>query len=46
MIDFKLDIDRVPLARELSDIQKRQIPFAQILAQTRLASRLRPACWK
>lgn len=41
MIDFKLDIDRVQLTRELSDIKKRQIPFAQILAQTRLAQQIK-----
>lgn len=43
MIDIKLDIDSVPLAREISDIQRRQIPFALVLAQTRLATkRIKP----
>ncbi|MEW5607968.1 hypothetical protein [Pseudomonas juntendi] len=43
MIDIKLDIDSVPLAREISDIQRRQIPFATVLAQTRLATnRIKP----
>ncbi|HGM4965475.1 TPA: hypothetical protein ACKP0L_003804 [Pseudomonas putida] len=39
MLDLKLDIDSVALARELSDIQRKQIPFALTLAQTRLATR-------
>lgn len=43
MLDFKLDIDSVPLAREISDIQRKQIPFALVLAQTRLAAnRIKP----
>ncbi|MEE1917528.1 hypothetical protein V0R52_14090 [Pseudomonas asiatica] len=43
MIDLKLDIDSVPLAREFSDIQRKQIPFALMLAQTRLATiRIKP----
>ncbi|MFJ7790663.1 hypothetical protein [Pseudomonas sp. NPDC096925] len=43
MIDLKLDIDSVPLAREISDIQRKQIPFALMLAQTRLATkRIKP----
>lgn len=42
MIDWKLDINSAPLARELSDIQKKQIPFALVLAQTRLAQRVKP----
>lgn len=43
MIDLKLDINSVPLAREISDIQRKQIPFALILAQTRLAThRIKP----
>jgi hypothetical protein len=37
MIDLKLDIDSVAVAREVSDIQRKQIPFALLLAQTRLA---------
>lgn len=43
MLDLKLDIDSVPLAREISDIQRKQIPFALMLAQTRLAAnRIKP----
>lgn len=43
MIDLKLDLDTAPLAREISDIQRRQIPFALMLAQTRLATnRIKP----
>ncbi|GLO23541.1 hypothetical protein [Pseudomonas putida] len=43
MIDLKLDMDSVPLARELSDIQRKQMPFALMLAQTRLATkRIKP----
>ncbi|MBH3307963.1 hypothetical protein I5P84_00655 [Pseudomonas mosselii] len=43
MLDLKLDIDSVPLAREISDIQRKQIPFALVLAQTRLATnRIKP----
>lgn len=43
MLDLKLDIDSVPLAREISDIQRKQIPFALMLAQTRLATeRIKP----
>ncbi|WP_406834040.1 hypothetical protein [Pseudomonas asiatica] len=43
MIDLKLDIDSAPLAREISDIQRKQLPFALILAQTRLATkRIKP----
>lgn len=43
MIDIKLDIDSVPLAREISDIQRKQIPWALILAQSRLAkNRIKP----
>lgn len=43
MIDLKLDIDSVPLAREISDIQRKQIPFALTFAQTRLATkRIKP----
>lgn len=43
MVDLKLDIDSVPLAREISDIQQKQIPFALMLAQTRLATnRIKP----
>lgn len=43
MIDFKLDINSVQLAREISDIQRKQIPFALVLAQTRLAkNRIKP----
>ena len=43
MAEIKLDIDSVPVARELSDMQKRQIPFAMVLAQTRLATnRIKP----
>lgn len=37
MLDLKLDIDSVALAREISDIQRKQIPYALMLAQTRLA---------
>lgn len=39
MLDLKLDIDSVPLAREISDIQRKQIPFALALAQTRVATK-------
>lgn len=39
MIDLKLDIDSVPLVRAISDIQRKQIPFALMLAQTRLATK-------
>lgn len=47
MIDLKLDIDSVPLAREISDIQRKQIPFALVLAQTRLATkRIKPGILK
>ncbi|EOG3619363.1 hypothetical protein ACK9U2_001198 [Pseudomonas putida] len=43
MIDIKLDIDSVPLVREISDIQRKQIPYALMLAQTRLATnRIKP----
>ncbi len=43
MIDFKLDMNSVQLAREISDIQRKQIPFALVLAQTRLAAlRIKP----
>lgn len=43
MLDLKLDIDSLPLAREISDIQRKQIPFALVLAQTRLATnRIKP----
>lgn len=43
MIDLKLDLDTAPLAREISDIQRKQIPFALMLAQTRLATkRIKP----
>ena len=43
MIDLKLDIDSVQLVREISDIQRKQIPFALMLAQTRLAThRIKP----
>ncbi|RCL22984.1 hypothetical protein C6A77_19290 [Pseudomonas sp. AFG_SD02_1510_Pfu_092] len=43
MLDLKLDIDSAPLAREISDIQRKQIPFALVLAQTRLATnRIKP----
>lgn len=47
MIDLKLDIDSVQLAREISDIQRKQIPFALVLAQTRLATnRIKPGILK
>jgi len=47
MLDLKLDIDSVPLAREISDIQQKQIPFALMLAQTRLATnRVKPGMLK
>lgn len=39
MVDIKLDIDSVSLAREISDIQGKQLPFALLLAQTRLATK-------
>lgn len=43
MLNLTLDIDSVPLAREISDIQRKQIPFALVLAQTRLAAnRIKP----
>lgn len=43
MLDLKLDIDSAPLAREISDIQRKQLPFALMLAQTRLATnRIKP----
>lgn len=43
MLDLRLDIDSAPLAREISDIQRKQIPFALVLAQTRLATkRIKP----
>lgn len=43
MLNLKLDIDSVPLAREISDIQRKHIPFALLLAQTRLATkRIKP----
>lgn len=47
MFDLKLDIDSVALAREISDIQRKQIPFALVLAQTRLATnRIKPGILK
>lgn len=47
MLDLKLDIDSVALAREISDIQQKQIPFALVLAQTRLATnRIKPGILK
>lgn len=47
MLDLKLDIDSVALAREISDIQRKQIPFALVLAQTRLATnRIKPGILK
>ncbi|WJM94687.1 hypothetical protein QEP73_13885 [Pseudomonas defluvii] len=43
MLNLKLDIDSVSLAREISDIQRKHIPFALLLAQTRLATkRIKP----
>lgn len=43
MIDLRLDINSVPLAREISDLQRKQIPFSLMLAQTRLATnRIKP----
>lgn len=43
MIELKLDIDNAPLAREISDIRRKQLPFALMLAQTRLATkRIKP----
>lgn len=43
MLNVKLDIDSVPLAREISDIRGKQIPYALMLAQTRLATnRIKP----
>lgn len=43
MIDLELNVGSVPLAREISDIQRKQMPFALILAQTRLATkRIKP----
>lgn len=41
MFDLKLDFDAVPLYREISDIQGKQIPFAMMLTQTRLAQRVK-----
>jgi len=47
MIDLKLDIDSVPLVREISDLQRKQIPYALMLAQTRLATkRVKPGMLK
>ncbi|WP_410952331.1 hypothetical protein [Pseudomonas sp. S1(2024)] len=47
MIDLKLDIDSVSLVREISDIQRKQIPYALMLAQTRLATqRVKPGMLK
>jgi len=43
MINLKIDTDSAPLLRELSDVQGKQIPFALMLAQTRLATkRIKP----
>ncbi|ORL68517.1 hypothetical protein B7H19_15595 [Pseudomonas putida] len=43
MINIKIDADSAPLAQEISDIQRKQIPFALLLAQTRLATkRIKP----
>ncbi|MDD2016750.1 hypothetical protein NPS33_17790 [Pseudomonas putida] len=39
MINIKIDADSAPLAQEVSDIQRKQIPFALLLAQTRLATK-------
>ena len=47
MLDLKLDIDSVALAREITDTQRNQIPFALVLAQTRLATnRIKPGILK
>ncbi len=43
MINLNIDTDSAPLFREISDIRAKQIPFALILAQTRLATnRIKP----
>ena len=42
MINIKIDADSVPLAREISDIQRKHLPFALVLTQTRLAQRVKP----
>lgn len=43
MINIKIDADSAHLAQEISDIQRKQIPFALMLAQTRLATeRIKP----
>ena len=47
MLDLKLDIDSAAQVREISDIQRKQIPFALVLAQTRLATnRIKPGILK
>lgn len=38
MLDLKLSMDSDPLFREISDIQRKHIPYALVLAQTRLAT--------
>lgn len=38
MFDMRLDVNSVPLYREISDIQRRQIPFALVLAQNIMAA--------
>lgn len=44
---MKLDVNSIPLFREISDIQRKQIPFALVLAQTRLAKdRVKPGILK
>lgn len=46
MINIRIDADSVPLVREISDIQRKQIPFALVLAQTKLAQRVKPGMLK
>ncbi|MEN5126858.1 hypothetical protein [Pseudomonas alloputida] len=43
MINITIDADSAPLARDIADIQRKQIPYALMLAQTRLATkRIKP----
>lgn len=41
MTELKIDVSSLPLYRELSDVQGKQIPFALVLTQTRLAQRVK-----
>lgn len=43
---INLDVDSTPLFREISDIQRKQIPFALVLSQTKLAQRVKPGMLK